>query len=301
MQPLVYRLGYVAMNVANFDDCIFDAINVIGLNQVEKTQDRALFTSNTRHAELIIQRSAKNEMRAIGIEAYDAAAVDEIAGRARKAGLRVAAEAPSLPVIEHAVTFVTSEGHVIEAHTPMPKDQQLRYTGGGIHPRCVDHVNLAAADPAKIAEELQDVLGLKLSERTTGQELVWLRAGDGRHHTVGILKGRSGIHHYSWEFASFSDFRRLGDILDSLDRRISWGPGRHGAGDNLFTYYVDAGGFMVECTAEMEVIADTGFQPRTVDPGENLSNYKVVNRWGQLPSMEWMQHHTDFAAPETAS
>ena len=26
------------------------------------------------------------------------------------------------------------------------------------------------------------------------------------------------------------------------------------------------------------------------DPGENLSNFKVVNRWGQLPSREWMGH-----------
>lgn len=297
MRDLVYRLGYVAMNVANYDECIDDAINVAGFNLVDRNDERALFTCNTRHAEMMLYRAPKNEMRAIGFEAYDEDSVAEVAERVRKAGLKIVTEKPSLPVIDRAVTFLSSEGHVFEVHTPMPRDRALRYVGPGVHPLCVDHVNLAAVDAARLAQELSDTIGLKVSERTTGDELVWLRAGDGRHHTVGILKGRSGIHHYSLEFGDFADFRRLGDNLDTLGRRIVWGPGRHGAGDNLFAYYKDAGGFMVECTSEMEVINDVGFQPRTVDPGENLSNYRVVNRWGQLPSAEWMEHHTVFAAP----
>ncbi|MDO9413890.1 MAG: VOC family protein [Pseudolabrys sp.] len=302
MQPSIYRLGYVAMNVANFDECVREAQEVIGLNTVEAGKDRALFTSNQRHAEMILHRAAANEFRAVGLEAYDVAAVDRIAEKAKAAGLKVISTTPSLPVIERSVTFMTSEGHVFEAHTPMPRDQSRRYAGGGIHPRCVDHVNLAASDPAKIAGELRAVLGLKLSDRTTGDEIVWLRAGDNRHHTVGLLKGKTGMHHISWEFAGFSEFRRLGDLLDTMGRRIVWGPGRHGPGDNLFSYYVDAGGFLFECTAEMEIIDDLGFQPRpAVDPGENLSNYRVVNRWGQLPSAEWMGHHNNFAAPQTTT
>jgi len=301
MQPLVYRLGYVALNVADFDNYLEETQKVLGLNAVEVGKDRALLTSNQRHAEMIVHRASANAVRAVGLEAYDAAAVDQIAENAKKFGLKIISTKPSLPVIERSVTFVTSEGHVIEAHTPMPRDRALRYPGGGIHPRCVDHVNLAADNSAKVAEELQKVVGLKLTERTSGDEIVWMRAGDGRHHTVGVLKGASGMHHISWEFAGFSEFRRLGDLLASMDRRIAWGPGRHGPGDNLFSYYVDAGGFMFECTAEMEMINDVGFQPRTVDPGENLSNYKVVNQWGQLPSMEWVTHHSAFAAPQASA
>jgi catechol 2,3-dioxygenase len=301
VQPLVYRLGYVALNVADLGSCVDDALHVLGLSLVERSSSRALLTSNTRHAELVLQRADRNEVRCIGLEALTPDAVALVAKNAREAGLTVISEMPSLPRIERSVTFATSEGHVLEVHTPMPRDRQPRYVGPGIHPRCIDHVNLAAADPERITGELQRVLGLRLSERTSGYELVWLRAGDGRHHTVGILKGAVGIHHYSWEFAGFSDFKRLGDALDALDRCIVWGPGRHGAGDNLFSYYVDAAGFMVECTAEMEVIGDPDFQPRIVDPGENLSNFKVVNRWGALPSKAWMTHHTSFAVPTIAT
>lgn len=297
MQPLVYRLGYVALDVIDLDACVEDAVAVAGVSVVEKTADRALMTSNTRHAELVLHRASRNEARAVGLETLDAEAVTTVAAKVREAGLRLIAEKPSLAAIERSVTFATSEGHVFEVHTPMARDQKPRYPGPGVHPRCIDHVNLAAIDPARITSELEKVLGLKLSERTSGHELVWLRGGDGRHHTVGFVKGRSGIHHYSWEFADFADFKRLGDVLDSLDRQLAWGPGRHGAGDNLFAYYVDPAGFMVECTAEMEVISDPNFQPRIVDPGENLSNYKVVNRWGTLPSLAWLNHHCDFAVP----
>ena len=95
---------------------------------------------------------------------------------------------------------------------------------------------------------------------------------------------------------------RLGDVLDAHDRLLVWGPGRHGAGDNLFAYYVDPAGFLIECSAEMEVIDDTnGFEPRVTDIPPDLSNPKVVNRWGALPPLAWIQHHSDFAKVEQAA
>lgn len=292
MEPLVHRLGYVALNVSDLEGAVEDAQLIAGAALVEQTADRALLTSNARHAELILHRADHSSLRCIGLETLDAANVDEVARRAREAGLRIVSEAPSLPVIERAVSVAFPEGHVIEVHTPMPRDRARRYAGPGIHPRYLDHANLTAADPAASATAMMQVLGLKLSERTEGWELAWMRAGDGRHHTIGIAKSPQGggLHHYSWEFADFADFKRLGDVLDAQDRTLVWGPGRHGAGDNIFAYYVDAAGFLVENTAEMEIIADPHFQPRIVDPGENLSNFKVVNRWGQLPSQDWMNH-----------
>lgn len=292
MEPLVHRLGYVALNVSDLDGAVADARNITGAALVDLTKDRALLSSNARHAELILHGAADSSLRAIGLETLDPAHVDEVQRRARAAGLRIVSETPSLAAIERAVTVAFPEGHVVEVHTPMPRDRQPRYVGPGIHPRCLDHVNLIARDPATSSQLMMQVLGLKLSERTLGWELAWMRAGDGRHHSVAFVKSDSGggIHHYSWEFADFADFKRLGDALDSQDRTLAWGPGRHGAGDNIFAYYVDAAGFLVETTAEMEIIADPNFQTRIVEPGENLSNYKVVNRWGQLPSQAWLNH-----------
>ncbi len=37
---------------------------------------------------------------------------------------------------------------------------------------------------------------------------------------------------------------------------IAWGPGRHGPGNNVFAYFVDPFGFVIEYTAEVEVVAE---------------------------------------------
>ncbi|MGO4666942.1 VOC family protein [Bosea sp. 2RAB26] len=297
MTPLVTRQSYMALNVEDLDACVRDAESVLGLRIVDYHDGRAVLTATGRRAELMLHQASGNAARTVGLEALDGDAVEAAASRASAVGLAVLSREPSLPCIERSVTFTTSDGHVFEVHTPMPADQPRRYAGAGIHPRGICHVNLTSPDPWRIYGELHETLGLKISERTSGCELVWLRAADGRHHTVGIVKGaRPGIHHYAWEFAQFNDFMRLGDVLDALDRVVVWGPGRHGAGDNLFAYYLDPAGFMVECSSEMEVIAnDTGYEPKVADIDADLTNIKVVNRWGAPPPRPWIQHHTDFA------
>lgn len=298
MTALVQRLGYVAMGVTDLNAAVEDAQNIAGARLVEKSADRALLSANSRHAELVLYRAHANELRCIGLQAVDDDAVDAVAERAQKAGLQILSRRPSLEVIRKAVTFATSEGHVIEVHTKMPESHARRHIGPGVHPQFLDHANLTSRDPEQLARELYDVLGMEVTERTTGYEIMWLRAGDNRHHTLAAVKADTGLHHFSWEFASFGDFKRIADTLDADDRLLVWGPGRHGAGDNLFTYYFDRSGFLVECIAEMEVIEEREIQARVSDPGENLSNIKVVNKWGNPPPIEWIQHHTPMAKPD---
>ena len=301
MAPLVQRLGFIALNAVDLDAVVADATAIAGARLVERTKDRAILTSNKRRAELVFYRASANEGRRIGLEAVHPDAVGEARKRAEKAGVTIVSDRPSLEFIDKSVTFVTSEGHVIEFHSAVPNDQPRWYAGPGIHPNCIDHVNLTAINPQAVTRELSDVLGTKLSERTVHDEVTWIRAADRRHHTIGIVRGqRPGMHHYSWEFNSFDDFKRLGDVLAAEERTLVWGPGRHGAGDNVFSYYLDPAGFMVECTAEMEIMHDDDVEPRICDAGAALDNPRVVNLWGSPPTKVWLEHHTDFAALDPA-
>ena len=297
MTALVQRLGYVAVNSTDPETLARDTANIIGAREVGRQDGAILMSSNDRHAEFVIRKGAVDSLAATGLEATSPEAVDEVKKRAEAAGLRILSTAPSLPCIEKSVTFATTEGHVYEVHTPMPLDRELRYYGAGTHPKCLDHINYTAVDPAKWADEMHAACGLLLSQRTTGYEISWMRAGDGRHHTVAAVKSsEAGVHHISWEFNAFEDFKRLGDAMIVEGRRLVWGPGRHGAGDNLFLYFKTVGGILFECIAEMEVIYDIHMPTRVVEPGENLSNWKVVNQWGALPPLEWIEHHTPLAA-----
>ncbi len=291
--PLVFRLGYVALNVTDPERAAEDTANIVGARVSVRESDVIMLTSNQRHAEMILYRAGENSLRRVGLEAVDADAVDKVRERAEAAGLRIISTTPSFPFIRKAVTFLTSEGHAIEVHTPMPLDQPLRYHGPGAHPRFLDHINFAAVNPRQFAEEMHAATGLLLTERTTGYEIMWMRAADGRHHAVAAVKGNTGVHHISWEFESIRGLQTIADGLTVEERGLVWGPGRHGAGDNLFQYYVDSAGFLIECIAEMEIIQDLDMPPRVSDPGENLSNWRVVNKWGALPPIEWIEHFNE--------
>src|SRR5690554_5706553 len=151
--PLVFRLGYVALNVTDADRSAEDACNIVGARISGRDDRMIMLTSNQRRAELILMRSDENTLRRVGLEAVDAAAVVEVKARAEKAGLRIISDRPSLECIEKGVTFLTREGHAIEVHTPMPLDQPLRYHGPGQRPRFLDHINMAAKDPKAFAED----------------------------------------------------------------------------------------------------------------------------------------------------
>ncbi|MBN8629871.1 MAG: VOC family protein [Rhodobacterales bacterium] len=296
MRPLVQRLGHVAVDSTDPERLAADMTNILGTRIVGRQDGRILVSSNARHAEFVIHKADRDGLRQTGLEAVSPEAVDQVTARAGQAGLKILSTTPSLPAIAKSVTFATSEGHVYEVHSPMPHDRALRYLGPGAHPKCADHVNFTAVDPKTWAEEMAAACGFILSQRTTGYEISWMRAADGRHHTVAAVKSHApGVHHISWEFNAFEDFKRLGDALTCEDRRLVWGPGRHGAGDNLFLYFKAPGGFLFECIAEMEMIHDDLLPTRIADPGENLSNWKVVNQWGALPPREWVEHHTPLA------
>lgn len=297
MRPLIQRLGYLVVDAIDPHAAARDTVNIVGARIVEEGPDSVALSSNQRHAELIIRKGTANALVRCGLEATSAAAVEQVRANCEAAGLRILSTEPSLPGIEAAVTFATSEGHVFEVHTPMSAGRPARYHGPGAHPRALDHVNFTAVDPRAWADEMQAACGLLLSERTTGYELAWLRAADGRHHTVAVVKSHShGIHHMSWEFPSFDDFKNLADALIPDARKLTWGPGRHGAGDNLFLYFADSADFLIECVAEMEVIDDEAAPVRISAAGENLSNWRVVNQWGALPPTEWVEHHSPLAA-----
>src|SRR5262249_2922557 len=52
-----------------------------------------------------------------------------------------------------------------------------------------------------------------------------------------------------------------------------WGPGRHGAGDNVFAYFLDPDRFVVEYTCEIaQVIDEQAWRPK---------------RWSNDPSDDW--------------
>jgi catechol 2,3-dioxygenase len=303
MTYLVNSIGYISFNVRNLAAMVADSTDILGLHVTETSSSSTMLSSNGRRAEMVLHPSQENSCRCVGLEAVTREAVREVAKRAKEAGCRIVRQKPALPFVEDGVAFATDDGHILEVHTPIPTPLYgRRHLTKGVGPNRIDHVNISTEDPVRLQKLLTHVLGVKLSERIGEDDVSFMRGANRQHHMFSIVRGSSSLHHYAWEFREFGDYLRLGDNLDLHQRNFVWGPGRHRAGDNVYAYYIDAMGAMVECSHDMAYIADDAvFSPPTLDPGPPPGDPIVLNCWGTRPPTEWLEQRHPFTKVEALS
>jgi catechol 2,3-dioxygenase len=297
MPYLVNSVGHVQLNVTDMPAAVRDATEILGLHVTRADARETWLSSNGRTAELVLHAADANAVRCVAFEAVSATAVGEVARRAEHAGCRLVSQAASLACCVAGVVFATPQGHLLEVHTPVP-DQIYgrRHVAPGVGASRIDHVNITSPDPAETQRQLEAILGLRLSEKMVDDGLIWMRGANRQHHILGIVRGKTGLHHYSFELHSFSDYERLGDLLDRAGRELVWGPGRHRPGDNIYAYYVDACGAMVECSNGMALVADDdAYEPNVITALKRPENVRVMNVWGTPAPQPWLQHHFPYA------
>ena len=166
------------------------------------------------------------------------------------------------------------------------------HTGTGIQQRKFAHPMLACEDTAATVALLIDTLGFRLSDDVGEGTLMFMRCNVD-HHGVGVGRGpRTGLNHYAWEVESLATLGALGDVLARNGGRFIWGPGRHGAGGNIYTYHFDPAGAIVEYAADLYRVWDEA----TYVPGRwSLDDHRFANLWGPGPPIEMMETATPQA------
>ncbi|MEN3280646.1 MAG: hypothetical protein V7607_1786 [Solirubrobacteraceae bacterium] len=135
------------------------------------------------------------------------------------------------------------------------------------------------------------VLEFRLSDTIGPSVLVFMRCNTD-HHGIGLQRGPTGMNHYAWNVESLATLGALGDVLARNDGRFIWGPGRHGAGANIFTYHVDPAGMVVEYYADLYQVWDE----RSYVPGQwSLEDHRGQNLWGPGTPQELMEAATPIA------
>ncbi len=197
-----------------------------------------------------------------------------------------------------ALAFADPDGNRIELHGHI--DRSGERTGGGLRPIRVHHVTFASPDVARMIDFYVQVLGFRISDQMD-DVFTWVRSNH-EHHTVAVVQGPSAsLDHFAFEVGSWAE---LGVWCDELARRdvpLTWGPGRHGPGNNLFVMFDDPDGQHVELSCEMERfwddLADYAELPRRWGRTQ-----RTVNLWGPVPAWrgETASRQADPAPPAEA-
>lgn len=152
-------------------------------------------------------------------------------------------------------------------------------------PARLQHVVVASERFPAMMAYYRDVLGFLISDT------VHVDAGEGRlgeanvcflranleHHSFAVFRApRSVSDHFALEVPGWDDIRCWADHFAALDVGIWWGPGRHGAGNNLFFMVKDPDGNNIEISAELEIL------PKG-EPGKQWpAGGKALNLWGPV-------------------
>jgi catechol 2,3-dioxygenase len=280
---MIKAIGHVALQVPDLETSVHYAIQVMGLREVERRDGNAFLTHGAMHHSLQYLQGPRAALDHVALEAQDVAALDRLRDLLARAGVRILSEAPQEPGLAQALRFLGPSGVVIEVFVGMERGQPA-YVPSGVRPRKFGHVTLKSSNVRELQSFFESVLGFKLSDDIGGM-LVFLRCNPD-HHGVAIAAGADGHHHYAWEVEGLPELGRLGDLLDSQGRCFLWGPGRHGAGDNIFTYHHDPAGAIVEYYADMERIYDDASRPpRHWD----LADRRAANLWGASFTPEFIE------------
>lgn len=274
MDHLIRQMGYVVISTPDPESSARDLSEIVGLKVTERTPSTVYMSSNDRRCEVAYVRGTETGIIGIGLEAMDAASVDEVARRAVSDGMEIISDRASIDGIEHAARFATPFGPVFEVHTPVARNQPVRHIGPGARSKRLEHVNVRVNDTKGFMDFALGTLGMKLSDRTTNNELAWYRAWDGYHHTLAVGEG-DVFHHYAFDAYAIEDLVQIADTLLLKQRSLLWGPGRHGAGENIFTYYRDPNGCAVETSVGLARIEnDLLYEARvwSLDPESGLRN-----------------------------
>jgi len=313
MTTPILGIGHVALRVPDLDAAVTHATTILGLREVERQNGTIYLTCDEQHHALQLIASDTAAFDHVALEATSIVALEELHTALQREGIALLSEQPLEPGLAHSIRFLGPSGHLFEIFVPRApelslgagNDAQERrvgylsanvfFNGPGIRPRCLGHALLKCERVEEMQDFLTRVLGFRLSDRALGGDIVWLRCGPD-HHTLNLVRGCNGLHHYAWEVESWADLERLGDHLVANNHTLLWGPGRHGPGNNLFTYHLDPSGAVVEYFADLQRIDhEASYQPQ-----DWTNNPTWNNQWGPPPPGDFIERGVDLAAPQRA-
>ncbi len=151
-----------------------------------------------------------------------------------------------------------------------------------LQPYALQHIALNTTHLESMVEFYTEALGFDISDWLL-RECAWLRCNS-NHHTIIFMHGQPGIEHIGYTIGNGQQFLDWADYLGRQQVPLLWGPGRHGAGNDLFLRIADAENIHIELSTEAQQFYD---QDVTTPPRLWHTRATAFNLWGTLPS--WMQ------------
>jgi catechol 2,3-dioxygenase-like lactoylglutathione lyase family enzyme len=273
----VTEIRHVEYGVVDFDAERRFYADDWGLEQVQATADAAWFRAPGHDEPHVVRlrRSDANHVDVIALAAPDQSAVERLHERAVEAGCRII-RAPGMltsPGGGFGFRLFSPDGLPFEVSSDVARvgtRQIARHEGLPVR---ISHIVLHSPDLSRQVRFFTETLGFRVSD-WLGDFMCFLRCNTA-HHRIALLPGPPCLNHVAYDMTGLDGMMRGIGRLKSRGIDVRWGPGRHTAGDNTFSYFVTPNGFAVEYTAELEEVDFEHHEGRVHPPSP-----QVMDQWG---------------------
>lgn len=248
-----------------------------GLVEVASQEGFAWFKTHghDEHHVVRLHQADTDHVEVIALAADDAASVDALHDKVVAAGCKVifAPRTLEAPGGGYGFRFFSPDGLPFEISADverLTKRAMERWEG---MPVKISHIVLHSPDHQAMVRFFVDVLGFKVSD-WLGDFMCFLRCNEA-HHRVAILPGPPCLNHVAYDMLTVDDMFRGAHRLQQRGTELRWGPGRHTAGNNTFSYFTTPAGFAVEYTSELEDVDFENHEAKVHVPGP-----QIMDQWG---------------------
>ncbi|GGG25346.1 oxidoreductase [Rhodococcoides trifolii] len=247
-----------------------------------------------------IRKDSDKRLDLVSYGAADAATVDSVAHRLAADGVALVADPDVLqtPGGGYGFRFFDNDGRTIEISSDVAVRRHRKIEEGESIPVKLSHVVLNTPNPEETVAFYNKHFGFKLSDTLMHPRMghmMWFLRTNAQHHSMAIARGpHVALHHASFELRGIDEYMRgTGKMLRAGVEKI-WGPGRHMAGNNTFSYFLDPNGNTMEYTTELETLDEDTWHPHLLD----FSAPEVSDQWGTANAMNEFVAKQSFNDPD---
>jgi catechol 2,3-dioxygenase-like lactoylglutathione lyase family enzyme len=247
-----------------------------------------------------LRQAAEKRIDLIAFGAANSADVDALAAQLARDGVQLVSEPHTLqtPGGGYGFRFFDNEGRTVEISSDVAVRQHRKIEEGESIPVRLSHVVINSAEPEATRAFYEKHLSFALSDTLIHPhmgEMMWFLRVNAWHHSLAIARcPHPSLHHASFEMRGIDEYLRgTGRLLRAGVEKI-WGPGRHLAGNNTFSYFLDPHGNTIEYTTELEEIDEDSWHPHVYD----FTQPEVADQWGTANQMNEFVAKRSFNDPD---
>jgi catechol 2,3-dioxygenase-like lactoylglutathione lyase family enzyme len=220
-----------------------------------------LQTQSSEAFQLALVAGPQRKIERIAFALAARAEVDDAARALERAGVRIVAAPHALdtPGGGYGVRFLDPDNRCIE----LSADVAPGSAGfAGPVPQKLAHVVVNTPDIDRTTAFYTELLGFRVSDWSE-HVMAFLRCNSEHHSIAFNAAPHAAYNHTSWTMDSIDAMFRAQGRVRSFGSPLMWGTGRHGPGAQVFNYFVEPSGYVVELIADgVEIPSEETWQPQ---------------------------------------